>query len=46
MRWRRPVKLCGLCLMEWEHEDCQEITLWVPWWAANAVHRAYLEARR
>lgn len=42
----RPVKICGLCILEWDHRECQETTFWIPWWAEKALRRAYLEAKR
>ncbi len=36
----RTVRNCGLCLLGWEHRECQERTLRVPWWAARAMRRA------
>ena len=44
MRWTRILRLCGLCLLGWEHRECQEGILRIPWWAARAVRRAYREA--
>ena len=46
MTWSRTVRICGLCLLEWKLEECQEVSLRVPWWAEKALRRAYLEARR
>ena len=40
----RTVRVCGLCLLGWDHRECQERTLWVPWWAARAIRRAIREA--
>ncbi len=34
----------GLCLLGWDHRECQERTLRVPWWAARALERAIQEA--
>ncbi len=45
MRWTRIVRVCGLCLLGWDHRECQERTLRVPWWAEKALLRAYREAR-
>ena len=40
----RPVRVCGLCLLGWDHLECQERTLRVPWWAARVLERAIWEA--
>ena len=45
-RWTRTVRICGLCLLEGKHRECQEVTLRIPWWAERVLRRAYLEARR
>ena len=40
----RTVRDGGLRLLGWDHTECQERTLRVPWWAARAVMQAIREA--
>ncbi len=46
MSWTRTGRVRGLFLLGWDHRECQEVSLRVPWWAEKALRRAYLEARR
>lgn len=45
MRWTRTLRICGLYLLGWRHEECVDAVLRVPWYPFRAVERAYREAR-
>ncbi len=40
----RSVRVCALCLLGWNHRECEERVLRVPWWAARVLERAIREA--
>ena len=40
MGWSRTVRLCGLCLLGWEHRECVDMALKVLWWCERALRQA------